>query len=139
MRTTTLLLLLGLALAAPAIADDAAVVAPEFVVYYFHGTFRCETCRKIEAWAKDAVGEGFVREMKAGNLDWRVVNIQEEPNEHFADEYKLSSQAVVVTQWQDGKVIRWKNLDEVWDHLESKQGFCDYITGEVAGFLKPGK
>jgi hypothetical protein len=131
MRTASLLLLLllGLGLAAPALADDAAVAAPEYVVYYFHGTFRCETCLKIEAWAKDAVSEDF------GNLDWRVLNIQDEPNEHFADEYKLSGQALIVTEWQDGKVVRWKNLEEMWDHLENKEGFADYVKREVEGFL----
>ncbi len=56
--------------------------------------------------------------------------MQAEPNEHFADEFKLASQAVVVTEWEDGKVIRWKNLEEIWDHLESKQGFGDYVKGE---------
>ncbi len=137
MRTANLLLLLSLVLAAPALADDTAAVAPEYVVYYFHGQFRCETCLKIEAWTKAAVSEDFAREMKAGNLEWRVVNVQEEANEHFAAEYKLAGQAVIVTEWKDGKVIRWHNVEAIWDHLETQQGFADYVTGEVAAFLQP--
>jgi hypothetical protein len=136
MKAASLLLLLGLVLAAPAVANEAAAVAPEFVVYYFHGQFRCETCLKIEAWTKAAVSEDFAREMKAGNLDLRVVNVQEEANEHFAEEYKLAGQAVILTEWQGGKVVRWHNVEAIWDHLESQQGFADYVTGEVAGFLR---
>jgi hypothetical protein len=139
MKTAFLLLLTGLALAAPAIAEDATAVAPEYVVYYFHGQYRCETCLKIEAWTRAAVSEGFVREMKAGNLDLRVVNVQEEANEHFADEFKLAGQAVVVTEWKDGKAVRWSNLEAIWDHLESQQGFADYVRGEVAAFLAPAR
>ncbi len=136
MRTTSLVLLLCLGLTAPAMAGDAAVVTPEYVVYYFHGKFRCEACLKIEAWGKEAVSEGFAREVKAGNLDWRVVDVQAEPNEHFADEFKLSSQALIVTEWADGKVARWKNLEAIWDHLENKKGFADYVEAEVAAFLR---
>jgi hypothetical protein len=131
------LLLLGLVMATPALGEVTTVPAPEFVVYYFHGTIRCETCLKIEAWTKAAVGEGFAREIKAGNLELRVVNIQEGPGEHFADEFKLSSQAVVVTEWRDGKVVRWQDLEAIWDHLESEAGFADYVKGGVVAFMKP--
>lgn len=136
MRTASLLLCLGLVLAAPALGEGVVEPEPEFVVYYFHGQFRCETCLKIEAWTKAAVETGFAREMKAGNLDLRMVNVQVEANEHFAAEYKLAGQAVIVSEWQDGKVVRWHNIEAIWDHLESQQGFADYVTGEVAEFLR---
>ncbi len=137
MRAGFLLLLLGLALAAPALGEGVAEPEPEFVVYYFHGQFRCETCLKIEAWTKAAVSEGFAREIAAGNLELRVVNVQEEPNEHFADEFKLAGQAVILTESKDGKVVRWQNAEAIWDHLETQRGFAGYINGEVAGFLQP--
>jgi predicted outer membrane protein len=72
MKYAALLSLLCLLLAVPASAADPTATTPEYVVYYFHGQFRCETCLKIEAWAKDAVSEGFARELKAGNLAWRT-------------------------------------------------------------------
>src|SRR5512135_1005505 len=37
----------------------AGIPAPRVIAYYFHGTARCVTCKKIEAFAREAIGESF--------------------------------------------------------------------------------
>ena len=44
--------------------------------YYFHGNFRCQTCRKIEALSREAVESGFPEDWKAGRLEWCVLNVE---------------------------------------------------------------
>jgi len=142
-----ILLGLLLALAMPTIAaervsntkapvDSTATANPAFTVYYFHGTFRCESCRRIEAWTEETVRREFAREIESGWVNWQAINAQEDANAHYADQYKIAGQTVILAAWQDGKVVRWKSLDEVWDLLQNKDSFQDYIEREVVAFMQ---
>ena len=36
------------------------------VAYYFHGNVRCQTCRTIEAYAEEAIKNGYPEQMASG-------------------------------------------------------------------------
>jgi len=102
---------------------------------YFHGNARCATCRKIEAYADEAIAQGFVDELESGRLTWRVVNIDESANKHFIKDFQLVTRSVVLVEYRDGKVLRWENLDKVWQLVRSKDRFVSYVDGETREFL----
>jgi len=123
---------------APTAAPTAAKPAPgdaRFMAYYFHGTRRCPTCRKIEAQAQEAVQTGFAEELKQGRLAWKPVNLEEPGNEHFATEYKVTGSSLVVAEMKDGKPARFAKLDKTWDLVHNKPAFMDYVAAEVTAFL----
>jgi hypothetical protein len=117
-------------------ASDA--VADGVVAMYFHGNARCATCRKIEAYADEAIAQGFVDELESGRLTWRVVNIDESANKHFIEDFQLVTRSVVLVEYRDGKVLRWENLDKVWQLVRSKDKFVSYVEGETREFLGTG-
>jgi len=134
----------GLALALPwAVGGDAEVGTQavvkgpdtEIVAFYFHGDFRCSTCRKIEAYSKEAITSGFNAELSDNRLEWRVVNVDEDENEHFVQEFQLVTRSVVLAEYRDGKLIRWEDLDEIWLLVFDKDDFLDYIQTETRKFL----
>jgi len=84
--------------------------SPELIVYYFHGYQRCRTCRRIEELAHLALKEGFPDDLKTGRLQWQVVNIEADGNEHFVNDYSLFSRSLVVQKVEDGKKTDWNNL-----------------------------
>ncbi|MBN1602903.1 MAG: hypothetical protein JW915_14945 [Chitinispirillaceae bacterium] len=106
------------------------------VVYYFHTTFRCQSCNMIEKFTKEAVESGFASELKNGTVEMKVINVEEKGNEHFAKDYKLYTKSVIVSDVKDGKEITWKNLDKVWTLLGDQNKFIDYIKTEVKTSLK---
>jgi hypothetical protein len=110
-------------------------VADGVVAMYFHGNARCATCRKIEAYADEAIAQGFVDELESGRLTWRVVNIDESANKHFIEDFQLVTRSVVLVEYRDGKVLRWENLDKVWQLVRSKDKFVSYVDGETREFL----
>ncbi len=112
----------------------AASTAPVIQVSYFHRTVRCPSCIKIEALSKQTVEETFGGELAAGWMAWRSLNIDDARNEHFEKDYKLTAQSVVLSEVRDGKEIRWKNLEKVWDLLEDDLGFKKYVQDEVRLF-----
>ena len=41
-----------------------------------------------------------------------MVNVDEPANEHFIKDYQLYSKSIVIVKMQDGKELKWENLDE---------------------------
>ena len=109
------------------------------VAYYFHGNVRCVSCRKIEAYTKEAIDSAFGGTLKSGQLEWRVVNTDSAQNEHFLQDYQLFTKSVIISDVHNGKETRWKNLDKVWELLGDQDKFHAYIQDEVRPFLDPTK
>ena len=112
-------------------ASGSAVIA-----YYFHGHKRCETCRTIEAYSKEAIHDGFSSELKKGQLLWRVVNVDEPENTHFMKDFQLTNKSVVLVKVEDGQNKQWEELNQVWILVRDKEEFVDYIQEETRAFLK---
>ncbi len=126
----------GAAVQAAAQTNQAPTADSKLVAYYFHGTTRCNTCRTIEAYAREAVQTGFGDALKAGKIEWRTLNVEEAANRHFIKDYQLYTRSVVLASYQGDKQLRWKNLDKVWELVGDKPSFTRYVQTEVKSFLE---
>jgi hypothetical protein len=108
----------------------------EVVAYYFHGNLRCKTCRTIEAYSEEAIRSEFADEIGSGRLAWRVVNIEKPENKHFVEDFELVTRSLVLTEYEDGEVIRWENLKQVWQLVRDKEQFLDYVHSSTRKFLQ---
>ncbi len=108
------------------------------VAYYFHGTVRCLTCRKIESLSHDVVASDFATQLKTGDLEWQVVNVDLGENAHFIEDYQLMASSLVLVKYENGKQTGHKNLQEVWRLVNNEQGFRDYVKGELQAALGSG-
>ena len=116
--------------------SGTAVTAPrKLTVYYFHGNYRCHSCTMIENLTKQAVNSGFAKELKNGRMELQIINIEEPGNEHFAQDYKLYTKSVILSDKANGKEQSWKNLEKVWSLLGDPDKFIDYIQTEVQTLL----
>jgi hypothetical protein len=106
------------------------------IAYYFHRNRRCVTCRKIETYAQDALQSHFYKEFKSGELEWRVVNIESPGNEHFANDYSLTSSSLVLVDARSDGKDKWKNLSEVWKLVKNKTAFYAYVQQETGKYLE---
>ena len=106
------------------------------IVYYFHGYYRCTQCLTIEAYTKDAVTSAFPDELKDGRLQLLVLNMQDEANKNYIQDFQLSYYMVVLEIWKDGKRQEWKKLEGVWDLLGNEDAFIKYIQDETRSYLK---
>ena len=123
----------GAAPGTAAVRDGAP--AHRVVAYYFHGTQRCKTCMTIEAYTAEALQTEFADALSRGTLEWKVVNIEEPANEHFVNDYQITTRTVVLVDVQDGKQVRWSTLDRVWELVDDKPAFMSYIQDEAKGYL----
>jgi len=100
-------------------ADDTVETAPEdstgvaasesenprrsdrVVVYYLHMNRRCMTCSKLEAYSRESIETGFAEQLKDSSIVFRAANFETEGNEHFAKDYQLFSQSLILSRQQD--------------------------------------
>ena len=122
-----------------AVTDSAGSVvkqgADQYVISYLHMNRRCMTCEKLEAYSGEAVSSGFTEQLQDSSIVWRIVNFEEEGNEHFAKDYQLYSQSLIISKQRDGEEIEWKNLDKIWELVSDQEKFTEYIQSETKAFV----
>jgi len=119
-------------------AEESAKGA-HVVAYYFHGSFRCSTCHKLEEYSKEAIENNFKDAIASGRLEYKVVNVEDKGNEHYGSDYQLYTKSLILSLVKDGKEIKWKNMDKIWEYVRNKERFIEYAKSGVADLLKEAK
>lgn len=109
--------------------------ASKIIVYYFHGEFRCHSCLRIEELLKKTLNSAFKNELKSGALLWKPLNKEEPQNKHFMKKFALTYNIAVIAEEKDGKIVTWKKLPGVWDHLNDENAFSKYVKDEISRFI----
>ena len=137
MRKLTGLLLLGFAIAslATSIAYAEADGSPRVIATYFHGTFRCQTCLHIESLAHYDVTDVMASDIESGQLLWRSLNFDEDENAQYQEQFKLEGSTLVITLEDGGEVLKWVQLDRVWDLYDNSDAFDKYVMGTIEEYL----
>ena len=78
-------------------------------------------------------------ELKSGQLIWRTVNTDGKENKHFTEDFQLVTKSVVLAEYRDGKVERFKNLKLVWQLVGDEDGFIRYVRNQTRTFLEAGE
>jgi hypothetical protein len=105
-------------------------------IYYFHGNMRCSNCNKFEQYSKEVVETYFKDEVASGKIEFKVINTEEKGNEHYVNDYKLYTKSLVISLVKDGKEVKFKNLEKIWEYVGNKERFFKYVKDEVTSFLK---
>jgi len=122
---------------APSPVEDGPQEAGHLVVaYYFHGTSRCQTCLRIEEYAREAIEAGFPGEIESGTLEWYAVDVEQPQNEHFVADYELTTRSLILVDMGGGVQTRWKDLSRVWELVGDKEAFVTYVRGETQAYLE---
>ncbi len=115
---------------APAAQSKSFIAA-----YYFHGNFRCPTCRKMEQYSRESIELNFAQQLKSGALVFQPINIDEPENQHFVQDYQLVTRSLVLVKYENGKQTAWKNLPAIWQNVGDQTAFFEYVKKEVAAYL----
>lgn len=136
MKKLFLAILAAVAVISSTTAFAADNGSAKVIAYYFHGSFRCYTCTNMEKYSKEAIEANFKDALASGKLEFKAVNVEDRGNEHFVDDYKFYTKSLIISLVKNGKEIKSKNLDKIWELARDKQKFMDYVTGELNAFMK---
>jgi hypothetical protein len=124
----------------PPLAAEANAVTTDggsrIVLYYFHTTYRCPSCRQMEALAQSAIQQEFRRELDDGRLLWLPVNLEQGNNDRFIREYQLYTRSLILVRIRNGRQAEWKNLRNAWVVLNDEAAFRSYVEAEVRAYLE---
>jgi len=109
---------------------NAKLAETQFSAVYFHSPHRCPTCRKIETFAHEALAP----EIDLGKIAWQTADYTADLNASLVDQFKVFTSTVVLVEVQQGNVVRWKNLEEVWDHTNDQAEFITFINQAWSAF-----
>jgi len=90
----TMLFLFAMFMAAGIFAKDPG--AKKIEVYYFHFTRRCMTCTNVEKVSKEAVEQQYADKVKAGEILFKSVNLDEKSGEILGVKYKVEGQTLLI-------------------------------------------
>jgi hypothetical protein len=90
----------------------------------------------MERYSREAIEANFKDALASGKLEFKAVNVEDRGNEHFVDDYKLYTKSLILSLVKDGKEVKSKNLDKIWELARNKQKFVEYVTAEVNALMK---
>jgi len=96
--TLLLFLLAGTGLYAQDKTAATTDQAQKIEMYYFHTSFRCATCRAVEAQSKEAFESLYADKFESGDASFQAVNIDEDENAALVDRYKIAGQTLLVVK-----------------------------------------
>lgn len=104
-------------------------------VLYFHATIRCHACLTIEEYTENILKTRFNKEIDSNFLIFKSIDFLEEENEHYQQDYQIDTQSLILSKKEDGKEVKWKNLDKIWDYYYDFNKFEKYIIEEINHFI----
>jgi len=107
----------------------------QVVVYQFHRRFRCPSCHELEALIRNTLENRYSEDLKSGKLIFRVVDLDAEGSEHFPKDYDFFYNTVIVVDVRDGKDVRFKNLEKLWEIYEDKEAASGFLSAEIDEYL----
>jgi len=105
--------------------DDA-----RYAAIFYHAKHRCDTCAKIEEYAHTAL----LPAIENGELAWQISEYTAPENREVVRSMDVMTATVVLTERENGKIVRFKNLEDVWLHTNHPDRFAAYITDSWKSF-----
>ena len=105
------------------------------VVYYFHNTRRCATCMGIQQAIEDTIDDSFSKDVDAGMLDFKELNMEEAANKKLVDQFQLSFGTMIVAAEAGGKTRKFENAGKVWELAQSPVELRQYIEKSIRNGL----
>lgn len=116
--------------------DCGQTLTDGIFAYYFHGYKRCQTCLAIESNIDSVIKERFEERIKDRTLEWKSINVQEQQNNHYINDFSIRYSTLIVGRVENGSIKEWKALDDVWKLVRDKEAFHSYVAKEVSSLFE---
>jgi hypothetical protein len=106
-------------------------------VLYFHSKQRCPTCIAIGDNSIDVVNKDFARQVKAGQVRFKEIDISTPQGEKMADKYHVTWSSLYVNQWKNGREKRYDMTQFGFEKARSNtSAFRTGLRNKISQLLK---
>jgi hypothetical protein len=84
---------------------------------------------------KSILEDSFAGEMKSGELVFRVIDLDQKGSERYEKKYDFFYNTVIIVDREDGKDLRHKNLEILWQMLDNEKAVADLIKDVIGDYL----
>lgn len=110
--------------------------ASKIEVIDFYGTHRCVTCEAIENNAKYTVDTYFQEAVKAGKLEFKTINVDEEANYEIAEKFEAFGTALFINVIKGGQEQHIDLTNFAFAKGRDKEAFSMELKAKIDEQLK---
>ena len=116
--------------------NNTTVVKNKIEVIDFHTTHRCKTCLKIENNTKTLLQTAYKKEMKAGKISFRTINIDKKANYAIAERFEAAGTALFINVIKNGKETHIDLTDFAFMKAFNEKEFASQLKAKIDKQLK---
>lgn len=120
----------------PSFDDTVTPPAHQVVVFYFHRTERCPTCKRVGGMVEEAVAQIFPKELKSRSVEFWMVDFQDKRNAELAKSYHIQGPTLVLANVFDRQVKEWTPMPKIWQFVGKPDEMRSYIEEGVKHYLQ---
>jgi hypothetical protein len=109
------------------------------MVYYFHSSARCPSCRAVEAVTKETLDADFAPSLSRGEIVWKMLNYEKPSGAALALKFEVKDPVVVLARMKDTQVSDWRRLDKVLALAGDRPSLAKYVREEIKKMLAAEK
>ena len=110
---------------------------PIVMIYNFHLTNRCPTCRAIEAAARKTLDTYFKTEVKEGRIKFSVLNVDDKTNAKISEKYQAAGSGLFVTRFFQGKELTKDFTEDGFSYARNDEAkFVEMLKLQITEYLK---
>ena len=125
----------------PAASAPAQAATGKTVVYayYFHQTFRCQSCQMMEETAARVIQEHFAQQIENGQVVWMPVNIDKPEGKALRQQFQVRVSELVLARMENGVCKKSEKLDVMLGLSDRPDAFLKYLVDQINAYLSPAR
>ena len=109
----------------------------KLLVYYFHVTDRCNTCRSIEAVTTKVLNENFKNELDSEIIVFKTFNVEYPENKYICEKYQAYGATLALTKVEFGAEVKIDDMTNfAFSKIHSEEIFIQGLKAKIEEYLK---
>ena len=113
-----------------AVEGTVPAEASRYAAIFYHAKHRCDTCRKIEEYAHSALQPAI----DADEIAWETSEYTAPENRDVVRSMDVMTSTVLLAERENGRIVRFRNLEDVWLHTNDPERFASFIKDSWKSF-----